>query len=211
MTNCCDQSPPPENVLNTEQQTWMAWSLFGAALWSTAALLLIRWKAEKLQNTTYLIHIEHYRQKISFFTLIILPPVLLPSLLWRCWLGSRKGIQPVKKFSGGMLAWLCVWVKVQICIWPRWCHCHSLYLAPVNPHRVYLPGFTFLVPAHQGSPGQNPRCPSCRPTNSVKAFTKVNFIFKLEGAQRVHTECAHTQRQSVNSISASFTPFTWRI
>jgi len=24
----------------------------------------------------------------------------------------------VKKLSGGMLAWLCVWVKVQICIWP---------------------------------------------------------------------------------------------
>jgi len=23
-----------------------------------------------------------------------------------------------KKLSGGMLAWLCVWVKVQICIWP---------------------------------------------------------------------------------------------
>jgi len=27
--------------------------------------------------------------------------------------------------SGGMLAWLtgCVWVKVQTCIWPSWCHC----------------------------------------------------------------------------------------
>jgi len=23
-----------------------------------------------------------------------------------CWLGSRKGIRPVKKLSGGMLAWL---------------------------------------------------------------------------------------------------------
>jgi len=23
-----------------------------------------------------------------------------------------------KKLSGGMLAWLCVWVKVHICIWP---------------------------------------------------------------------------------------------
>jgi len=39
-----------------------------------------------------------------------------------------------------MLAWLCVWVKVQICIWPRWCHCHSLFLAAVNPD-----WFTFLV------------------------------------------------------------------
>ena len=35
-----------------------------------------------------------------------------------------------QKLSGGMLASLCVWVKVQICIWPSWCNCHSLSLAP---------------------------------------------------------------------------------
>jgi len=44
--------------------------------------------------------------------------ILLPSVLWLCWLGGRKGIRPVKNLSGGMLAWLCVWVKVHICIWP---------------------------------------------------------------------------------------------
>jgi len=33
-------------------------------------------------------------------------------------LGGRKGIQPVKKQSGGVLAWLSVWSKVQTCIWP---------------------------------------------------------------------------------------------
>jgi len=27
---------------------------------------------------------------------------------------------------------------------------------PVNPDWFYLPGFTFLVPPHPGSPGQNP-------------------------------------------------------
>jgi len=32
--------------------------------------------------------------------------------------GYRKGIRPVKKLNGGMLAWSCVWVKVQISIWP---------------------------------------------------------------------------------------------
>jgi len=37
------------------------------------------------------------------------------------------------------------------------CHCHSLSLIPVNPDwYVYLPGFTFPVPAHLGSPGQIP-------------------------------------------------------
>ena len=35
-------------------------------------------------------------------------------------------------------------------------HCHSLSLAQVNPDWFYLPGFTFLVPAHPGSPGQSP-------------------------------------------------------
>jgi len=77
------------------------------------------------------------------------------------WLGSRKGIRPVKKLSGGMLAWLwCgVWDKVQICIWPSWCHCLSLSLAPINPDWFNLPGFTFLVPAHPGSPRQNPTGP----------------------------------------------------
>jgi len=56
-----------------------------------------------------------------------------------------------------MLAWLCIWVQVQICIRPSWCHCHSLSLAPVNPEWFHLAGFTFLVPAHLGSPGQNQR------------------------------------------------------
>ena len=33
--------------------------------------------------------------------------------------GWAAGGHPAsKKLSGGMLAWLCVWVKVQICIWP---------------------------------------------------------------------------------------------
>ena len=32
-----------------------------------------------------------------------------------------------------------------------------LSLAPVNPDWFYLPGFTFLVLAHPGSPGQNPK------------------------------------------------------
>ena len=58
--------------------------------------------------------------------------------LWRCWLGVRKGIWPVKKLSGGLLAWLSVWSKVHTCIWPSWCHCHSLSLASVK-FRLALP------------------------------------------------------------------------
>jgi len=62
----------------------------------------------------------------------------LPSVLWHCWLGSRKGIRPVKKLSGGVLTWLFVWSDVQICIWSSWCHWHSLSLAPLKS-RLVLP------------------------------------------------------------------------
>jgi len=43
---------------------------------------------------------------------------VLPSVLSCCWLGGRKGIWPVKKLSGEVLAWLSVWSEVQTCIWP---------------------------------------------------------------------------------------------
>jgi len=54
--------------------------------------------------------------------------------------GWQEGHPACKKLSDGMLAWLCVWVKVHICIWPSWYHCHSLSLAPVNPDWFYLSG-----------------------------------------------------------------------
>ena len=39
--------------------------------------------------------------------------------------------------SGGVLAWLSAWSKVQTCIWPSWCHCHSLSLASVKSRLVF--------------------------------------------------------------------------
>ena len=47
-----------------------------------------------------------------------------------------------------MLVWLSVWSEVQTCIWPSGFHCHSLSLASVKSRLV----FTFLLPAHPGSP-----------------------------------------------------------
>jgi len=40
---------------------------------------------------------------------------LLPSVLWHCWLGGRKGIRPVKK-PEWWGAWLSVWSEVQVCV-----------------------------------------------------------------------------------------------
>ena len=70
------------------------------------------------------------------------------SVLWRCWLGGRESILPVKQLSGGMLVWLSVCCEVQTCIWPSWCHCHSLSIASVKS-RLVLPFWyrlTWVVP-----------------------------------------------------------------
>ena len=50
-----------------------------------------------------------------------------------------------------MLVWLSAWSKVQTCIWPSWCHCHSLTVSCFSKIQT---GFTCLVPAHLGSPGK---------------------------------------------------------
>jgi len=52
--------------------------------------------------------------------------------------GRQEGHPACKKLSGGLLAWLSVWSKVQTCIWPSWCHCHSLSFASVKS-RLVLP------------------------------------------------------------------------
>jgi len=52
--------------------------------------------------------------------------------------GQQEGHPACKKLSGGVLAWLSVWSEVQTCIWPIWCHCHSLSLASVKS-RLVLP------------------------------------------------------------------------
>ena len=52
--------------------------------------------------------------------------------------GWQEGHPACKKQSGGVLEWLSVWSEMQTCIWPSWCHCHSLSLAPVKS-RLVLP------------------------------------------------------------------------
>jgi len=70
--------------------------------------------------------------------------------------GRQEGHLTCKKLSGRMLAWLCVWVKVQICIWPSRYHCHSLSFAPVNnPHWLWRSvSFCLNLLAYQKQHGQ---------------------------------------------------------
>ena len=70
-------------------------------------------------------------------------------MLWRCWLGGRKGIQPVKTewWGAGMV----------ICL-EQGADLHMAQLMPlpltVSCFSKIQIGFTFLVPAHPGSPGK---------------------------------------------------------
>ena len=50
--------------------------------------------------------------------------------------GRQERHPACKKLSGGVLVWLSVWSEVQTCIWPSWCHCHSLSLASVKSRLV---------------------------------------------------------------------------
>ena len=62
--------------------------------------------------------------------------------------GRQEEHPACKKLSSEVLAWLSVWSEVQTCIWPSWCHCHSLSLASVKS-RLVLPFWyrlTWVVP-----------------------------------------------------------------
>ena len=70
-------------------------------------------------------------------------------MLWRCWLGGRKGIRPVKTEWWGASAVVCLEQGADL---------HTAQLMPLSLtvscfSKIQI-GFTFLVPAHLGSPGK---------------------------------------------------------
>ena len=125
----------------------------------------------------------------------------VPSVLWHCWLGGRKGIRPVKNWVV-VLAWLSVWSEVQTCIWPSWCHYHSLFLASVKSrdsewqwHQLgHVQVCTSLqTDNHASTPPLSflqAGCPSCHPTNSVKALKATVYVY-------VH--CVSKKNKTLNS------------
>jgi len=78
--------------------------------------------------------------------LFLLPSSLTSNAPLSFFTGQMPFLPPIQQHQRG---------QMQICIWPSRCHCHLLSLAPVNPDWFYFPGFTFLVLAHPGNPGQN--------------------------------------------------------
>ena len=111
-------------------------------------------------DTTFLLHRRtRYRNPFSIcanqffsrpssvlFSVYVLSKV--PSVLWRCWLGSRKDIRPVKNWvvrcwHGYLSGARCRLACAQLMPLPLTVSCFS---------KIQI-GFTYLVPAHPGSPG----------------------------------------------------------
>jgi len=90
------------------------------------------------------------RKQNNIEYLLCLHLVNLPSVLWRCCLGGRKGIRPVKKTEWwGACVVVCLEQDTDL---------HMAQLMPlpltVSCFSKIQIGFTFLVPAHLGSPGK---------------------------------------------------------
>ena len=103
--------------------------------------------------SSLLFHAHHQPQPlakwpvISSFNSILLAFMLLGGCAFSALMllvGRQEGQPVCKKLSGGVLAWLSVWSEVQTCIWPSWCHCHSLSLASVKS-RLILPFWYWLT------------------------------------------------------------------
>jgi len=101
--------------------------------------------AYKSHPSSFILILHTYSWSINF----VLVLSFVPSVLWRCWLGGRKGIRPVKTewWGAGMV----------ICL-QRGADLHMAQLMPLpltvscfNKSQI---GFTFLLPSHPGSHGQ---------------------------------------------------------
>ena len=86
---------------------------------------------------------------LILFVFLLPISIILPSVLRRCWLGGRKGVRPVKT------EWL--GAGVVVCL-QQGADLHMAQLMPlpliVSCFSEIQIGFTFLVPAHPGSPGK---------------------------------------------------------
>jgi len=100
-------------------------------------------------HVTYLYssHFHYATQLKSYQTIVNI--TVLPSVLWHCWLGDRKGILPVKTEWWGAGVVVCLERGADL----RIAQLMPLPLTVSCFSKIQI-GFTFLVPAYLGSPGK---------------------------------------------------------
>ena len=109
--------------------------------------------------------------------------------------GQQEGHPACTKQSGWVLVWLSVWSKVQTCIWPSWCHCHSLSLASVKS-RLVLPFWyrlTWVVPKKGPLNGCVYRC-----YNASDCFIIHSCLLLVRAVPACHA--VHFRCQLINSF-----------
>ena len=101
-------------------------------------------------NTSFVCHVKIQTRNLPAWYYQYCAVVLfVPSVLWRCWLGGRKGIRPVKKWVLGYWHGYLSGARCRLAYGPA--DATALTVSCSNKIQI---GFTFLVPAHPGSPGK---------------------------------------------------------
>ena len=131
-------------------------SVYLSSLQESSALLRADWLHYGALFVDYLLSDGFVRWNLAYVLIVLILLIYQYCLLLRSFssfsaltllVGRQEGHLACKRLSGEVLAWLSVWSEVHMVQWmplPLTVSCFSKILI----------GFTFLVPAHAGSPGQ---------------------------------------------------------
>ena len=110
------------------------WFTLTLSRWVWRSRLIVRIHYYGMKNFHFQLWMHVIRILLMYITMwhIVgcLSSSLMPSLLWRCWLGSRKGIPPVKSQWWG--------TGVIICLEQGANDLHMVQLMPLPPHHLSL-------------------------------------------------------------------------
>ena len=90
--------------------------------WTPPILQFTFFASPVVSGTTLIFHSSKKKRAFSALTLLV------------AWQEGHLACKKTEWWSAGVV----VWSEVQTCIWPGWCHCHSLPLASVKS-RLLLP------------------------------------------------------------------------
>ena len=99
--------------------------------------------------------------------------LFVPWVLFTLLVGRQEGHPACKNWVVGCW-WGYVWSEVQTCIWPSWCHCHSLSLASVKS-RLVLPFWYWLTWVVPEKGLLNVCSSSCSSSSSSSSSSNTSF------------------------------------
>ena len=134
-------------IIDTYPYFWVFWKHKRNSLLNHFGLLTVSCNRPHLLISTSTLshHIFQFRRVLRFFGNALYKDcwywAIFVESIWKTiafsaltlLVGWQEGHPAYKNLSCGVLACLSVWSEMQTCIWPSWCHCHSLSLAPGSP------------------------------------------------------------------------------